>query len=107
MPMPMHVYMDLPWPELVRTAASNAGPHTTWQDRCSVWTWVLSAWQDPAPVPLSPEEMEARRAAGTAANAASIMHGLDLRSRQLLSQAVSACPQVRLRCRALPELPCF
>ncbi|KAG2427940.1 hypothetical protein HXX76_011927 [Chlamydomonas incerta] len=50
-------------------------------------------WGPPPPQPPSPEELQRQREEGRAANAASYVHGLDVRTRKALSEAVAAGPE--------------
>lgn len=63
--------------------------HQTYLHMCRVWVWLEAHWGPPAPEPPSEQQLAERRAAGTAANNASLLHGLDLRTRHQLSEAVS------------------
>ncbi|KXZ49199.1 hypothetical protein GPECTOR_22g789 [Gonium pectorale] len=65
--------------------------------------WRL--WGPAPPPPPSEEELEAQRAAGRAANAASLLHGLDLRTRKALAEAVARAGAATRseRARALNE----
>jgi hypothetical protein len=60
----------------------------------AVWSALLSCWGPRLQPPPSQEQLAAARAAGSAANAASALHALDLGSRSLLHDALAACAQV-------------
>ncbi|KAG2450007.1 hypothetical protein HYH02_000111 [Chlamydomonas schloesseri] len=53
---------------------------------------LLGLWGPPPPRPPSAAELQRQREEGRAANAASYVHGLDVRSRKALSEAVAAAP---------------
>eukprot|EP00198_Chlamydomonas_reinhardtii_P002137 XP_001691473.1 seryl-tRNA(Sec) kinase [Chlamydomonas reinhardtii] len=50
-------------------------------------------WGPPPPQPPSAEELQRQREEGQAANATSYVHGLDVRSRKALSEAVATAPE--------------
>lgn len=59
----------------------------------AVWVQLCAAWGPPLAPPPSEEQLAVRRAAGSAANAASALHALDLGSRSLLHSTLAACGQ--------------
>jgi hypothetical protein len=60
----------------------------------ALWPALLSAWGPCLQPPPSEAQLAARRAAGSAGNAASALHALDLASRGLLHDTLAACAQV-------------
>ncbi|GLC66127.1 hypothetical protein PLESTF_000387800 [Pleodorina starrii] len=58
----------------------------------AICTALWRLWGPPPPPPPTEAEVLAQREAGRAANAASHLHGLDLRSRRALGAAVAAAP---------------
>jgi O-phosphoseryl-tRNA(Sec) kinase len=58
-------------------------------DVAALWGSIWRAWGPAPEMPLTAEESARRREAGQAANAASIMHGLDLRTRKAVGESVA------------------
>eukprot|EP00897_Mesotaenium_endlicherianum_P009764 jgi/Mesen1/8816/ME000053S08224 len=83
-PQPAKWHWERPLVELLPDAA--AGDF----DVRSLWALLLEQWGAPPAKLASAETLAAQRAAGAAANAASVCHALDLRTRQLVAQALSS-----------------
>ena len=56
----------------------------------AAWEQVYALWGSPPPMPDTEEEREAQRLEGSAANAKSAVHALDIRSRRALSECMSS-----------------